>query len=436
MGGITHAVDRAECGLSPKRGLALLPTILGAWANEEGAMTKTFDAIVVGARCAGSPTAMLLARKGYRVLLVDRATFPSDTVSTHLLHPLGVEALSRWGLLDRLVASGCPPIHTYRFDFGPVTISGSPGRAASQVAFCPRRTVLDKLLVDAAAGAGAEVREGFAVEEVLIEDGRAVGIKGRSSRGIAIEHARVVVGADGRHSVVAEAVRPESYDEKPALLAAYYTYWSGLPMQGRFENYIRDRRGFAAMPTHDDLTLVIAGWPYAELTANKDDIEGSYLRTIALAPSFAARLHGARREARFAGAAVPGYFRKPHGPGWALVGDAGYNKDFITAQGIMDAFHDAELCAAALDNGLSEELSLAEAMDAYQWRRDARVKPMYDFTCQLATLEPPPPEMQQLLGAIHGKQKAMDAFARMNAGTISPAEFFAPENVAAMTAAA
>jgi len=400
-------------------------------------MTTAFDAIVVGARCAGSPTAMLLARKGYRVLLVDRATFPSDTVSTHILHPLGVGALSKWGLLDHLAASGCPPIHTYAFDFGPFTIAGAPGTREAPVAYCPRRTMLDKLLVDAAAGSGAEVREGFAVEEVLIEDGRGVGIKGRSKHGgSVIERAQVVVGADGRRSFVAEAVRPEHYDEKPPLLAAYYTYWSGLPMDGRFETYIRDQRGFAAAPTHDELTLVIVGWPYAEFADYKTNIEANYLKTIDLAPAFADRLREARREAPFAGAAVPNYFRKPYGPGWALVGDAGYNRDFITGQGIMDAFHDAELCADALDSALSGTRRFDAAMSTYQRTRDARVKAMYEFTCQLATLEPPPPAMQQLFGAIHGNQEAMDGFARMNAGTISPAAFFAPENVDAMTAAA
>src|SRR5215203_1689276 len=140
-------------------------------------MSKEFDAIIVGARCAGSPLAMLLARKGYRVLVVDRATFPSDTVSTHILHPLGAKALSEWGLLDRLAASGCPPIHTYTFDFGPFTLAGAPGTSDAPVAYCPRRTVLDKLLVDAAAEAGAEIREGFSVEDVLIEDGCTVGIR-------------------------------------------------------------------------------------------------------------------------------------------------------------------------------------------------------------------------------------------------------------------
>jgi 2-polyprenyl-6-methoxyphenol hydroxylase-like FAD-dependent oxidoreductase len=371
------------------------------------------------------------------VLVVDRATFPSDTVSTHILHPLGAGALSRWGVLEHLAETGCPPIHTYAFDFGSLTTAGAPGTSEAPVAYCPRRTILDKLLVDAAARSGAEIREGFVVEEVLMDDGRAVGIRGRSKHGgSGVERSRVVIGADGRRSFVAEAVRPEHYDEKPPLLAGYYTYWSGLPMDGRFETYIRERRGFAAVPTHDDLTMVIVGWPYDEFAENKKDIEGHYLKAIGLAPAFADRLQGARREAGFAGAAVPNYFRKPYGPGWALVGDAGYNRDFITGQGMMDAFHDAELCAAALDAVFAGRRSFDAAMGEYQSARDTRVKAMYEFTCQLATLEPPPPEMQQLFGALQGNQKAMDDFARMNAGTISPAEFFAPENVGAITVAA
>src|SRR5436190_17373583 len=143
-------------------------------------MTASFDAIVVGARCAGSPTAMLLAQRGYRVLVVDRSTFPSDTVSTHFIHAPGVAALRRWGLLDKVVATGCPPVDTYSIDFGPFTISGTPLPAdGSSTAYAPRRTVLDTLLVDAASAAGAEVREGFTVDEVLVEDGRVSGIRGR-----------------------------------------------------------------------------------------------------------------------------------------------------------------------------------------------------------------------------------------------------------------
>ena len=209
-------------------------------------MKTAYDAIIVGARCAGSPTAMLLARKGYRVLVVDRATFPSDTVSSHVVHPLGAAALGRWELLDRRTATGCPPMHTYAFDFGPFTLSGSPGTREAPVAYCARRTVLDKLLVDAAAEAGADIREGFTMEELLIEDGRIVGIKGRSKGGETVsERAKVVVGADGRHSLVAEGVRADQYHERPPLLAGYYTYWSGLPIDGRFETYIRAHRGFA-----------------------------------------------------------------------------------------------------------------------------------------------------------------------------------------------
>ncbi|HZY03875.1 MAG TPA: NAD(P)/FAD-dependent oxidoreductase [Anaeromyxobacteraceae bacterium] len=400
-------------------------------------MSERYDAIVVGARCAGSPAAMLLARRGYRVLMVDRATFPSDTVSTHVVHPLAVAALARWGLLSRLEATGCPPVRTYAFDFGPFTLSGAPGTEDAPAAYCPRRTVLDKLLVDAAAEAGVEVREGFTVEEIVAEDGRVVGIRGRSRSGPAVaERAAVVIGADGRHSLLAEVVRPEEYRQRPPLLCGYYTYWSGLPMNGRFETYVRPHRGFAAAPTHDGLTLVIAGWPHAEFEANKKDVEGNYLATLQLDPAFAERIRGARREARIVGATVPNFFRKPYGPGWALVGDAGYNKDPITAQGILDAFRDAERLAAALHETFDGDRPFESAMAAYQRERDDHVVPMYDFTCQLATLEPPPPEMQQLFAAIHGNQAAMDGFARMNAGTISPAEFFAPENVGAIMSAA
>jgi 2-polyprenyl-6-methoxyphenol hydroxylase-like FAD-dependent oxidoreductase len=396
-------------------------------------MANGYDAIVVGARCAGSPTAMLLAGKGYRVLVVDRATFPSDTISTHVVHPPGVAALKRWGLLDRLVATGCPPIDTYSFDFGPFALTGSPGTADSPVAYCPRRTILDKLLVDGAAEAGAEIREGAIVDELVTESGRVVGVKGHSKSGTPFsERADVVIGADGRQSVVAHAVAAEAYNEKPPLMSSYYSYWSGLPMHGRFETYIRPERGFAAAPTHDDLTLVVMGWPHREFEANKRDVEGNYMKVLEMVPSFMDRVRGAKRVAPISGLPVANFFRKPYGPGWALVGDAGYNKDPITAQGISDAFRDAERCAVAIDQSLSGARPFDEAMADYQRDRDEHVTPMYEFTCQLATLEPPPPPVQQLFRAIHGNQRAMDGFVQMNAGTISPAQFFSPENVAAI----
>jgi flavin-dependent dehydrogenase len=398
---------------------------------------ERYDAIVVGARCAGSPTAMLLARKGYKVLLVDKVTFPSDTISTHLIHPPGVAALGRWGLLDQVVATGCPPIDTYSVDFGPIVLAGSPASDEGPVAYAPRRTVLDKLLVDAASAAGAEVREGFTVEEILFEEDGVAGIRGRSRDGASVtERARVVIGADGLHSTVAKAVRPEQYNEKPRLLAAYYTYWSGLPMHGRFETYVRPRRGFAAWPTNDGLTLIVAGWPFAEFEANRSDIEGNYLRTLETAPAFAGRLRGARREERFVGTPVPNYFRKPFGPGWALVGDAGYNKDFITAFGITDAFRCVEMCVAALDATFSSGKPFDAEMGRYQSLRDEHALPRYEFTTQLATLEPPPPELVRILSAAQGNQEAMDGFARVNAEVMSPAEYFSKANVERIFAAA
>ncbi len=182
-------------------------------------MNNAYDAIVVGARCAGSPTALLLARAGQKVLLLDRDTFPSDTLSTHMVHPPGIARMREWGLLDRLVATGCPPISTYEYDFGPFAITGSPRPVDDvKIGYAPRRTILDKLLLDAAAEAGAEIREGFSVEEILLDDGVVTGVRGRTQSGATVtEHARIVIGADGRHSRVAKAVKPEQYREKPPL---------------------------------------------------------------------------------------------------------------------------------------------------------------------------------------------------------------------------
>src|SRR5579884_1654861 len=232
-----------------------------------------YDAIVVGARCAGAPTAMLLARQGWRVLVVDRATFPSDTVSTHLIHAPGIAALARWGLLDRVVATGCPPIERYSFDFGPFMLTGTPRPCgAVATAYAPRRTVLDEMLVGAAAEAGAEVREAFTVDDVVVDDGTVVGIRGRSPTGDRVmERARVVIGADGRNSRVARAVGAQEYATKPMLQWASYTYWSDLPIDG-METVIRPNRGWGAFPTNDDLTLVVVGWPYAEAVAYKADV--------------------------------------------------------------------------------------------------------------------------------------------------------------------
>jgi 2-polyprenyl-6-methoxyphenol hydroxylase-like FAD-dependent oxidoreductase len=244
-----------------------------------------------------------------------------------------------------------------------------------------------------------------------------------------------VIGADGRNSRLAKAVQPAEYHVKPMLQWSYYTYWSGLPVGG-MEVVIRPDRGWAAIPTNDGLTLLVIGWPYAESAAYKADVEANYLKTLELAPEVAERVRAATREERFAGGAVANFFRKPYGPGWALVGDAGYTKDPITAQGISDAFRDAELCATAVDEAFSGRRSFEATMGAYQQTRDAHTLPIYDFTTQMATLEAPPPEVQQLLGAASGDAVAMDSFASVIAGTMSPVEFFDPENIARIMGAA
>ena len=396
-----------------------------------------YDAIVVGARCAGAPTAMLLARQGHRVLLVDHASFPSDTLSTHVIYPWGVARLTHWGLIDAVIASGAPPVRTLSFDFGAVTITGAPPPVEGNgISYAPRRTVLDKILVDAAAAAGAEVRERFSVDEVLIEDGTVVGIKGHGAGGApVVERARVVIGADGRNSYVARTVGPDSYHEKPVLQWAYYTYWRDLPVDG-FEIFVRPDRGFAAVSTNDDLTMLVVGWPMAERDAYRADIEANYLKTLDLVPAFADRVRAATRVERFAGGGVANYFRQPYGPGWVLIGDAGYSKDPITAQGISDAFRDAQRCADTLDAFFRGGCTFEDGMAAYQEERDTAALPMYGFTTQLATLEPPPPEMQQLLGAVAGNQAAMDGFVGVTAGTVSPEQFFHPDHIGQIFASA
>ena len=403
-------------------------------------MSENFDAIVVGARCGGSPTAMLLARQGYRVLLVDKATFPSDTMSTHMVHPPAVAALARWGILERLEATNCPPVGRYSFDFGPVAIGGSPRPAdGAAEGYGPRRIVLDALLVEAAVSAGAELREAFTVEEVMVEEGRVTGIRGHAKGGATVtERARVVIGADGKHSLVAKAVEPERYNEVPSRTPSYYAYWSGLPADG-FEVYVRaeDDRGWGVLPTHDDLTCVVLGWPQSQFKANRKDVEGTYMKSFELAPEFAERIHGAKRETGFVGTGdLPGFFLKPYGPGWALVGDAGYHKHPITAFGITDAFRDAEAVASALDDAFAERRAYDDAMADYHRARDDAALPMYELTCEFAKLEPPPPPMQQLIGAMQGNQDAIDGFASVMAGTLPASVFFAPENAGRIMAQA
>jgi flavin-dependent dehydrogenase len=321
-----------------------------------------------------------------------------------------------------------------------VTISGSPRPIDGiDYGYCPRRTILDQLLVDAAVEAGAELRENFTVNEISFSDGAVTGISGRGKGGTEVnERARVVIGADGKHSLVAKAVKPEQYEERRSHLAMYYAYWSNLPVNG-FDTWIRaeHRRGWAAIPTHDDLTVLPFGWPVEEFHANRGDIEGNFFASMDHAPEFAERVRAATRESKFVGSAeLPGYFRRPFGPGWALIGDAAYHKNPITAMGINDAFRDAELLTGALDDAFSGRRSFEEGMADYQAVRDREARPVYEFTDEFAQLQPPPPEMLQLIGAMQGNQEAMDGFVSVQANTLPAPEFFAPENVGRIMAQA
>jgi 2-polyprenyl-6-methoxyphenol hydroxylase-like FAD-dependent oxidoreductase len=398
-----------------------------------------YDAIVVGARCAGSPTAMLLARRGYRVLLVDRARFPSDTISTHIIWPHGAEVLDRWGLLDRVAATRCPPIaRNMVFDVGPVALRGgviatNRGRGG----FCPRRTVLDKILVDAAVESGVELRERFTTDDLIWSGDRVVGIRGRGRNGRRVdERARIVVGADGARSFVANAVKAPEYDAVSARAAYYYTYYSGFEADD-VEQYVREYHGAACFPTNDGLTLIAAVWPAHRFAEVRSDIERHVGQVHASVPSVADRLSRATREEKWFGTAgVANCFRQPYGPGWVLVGDAGYDKDPITAQGISDAFIDAEQVAEALDAGLSGRRPFEDALAEYQTSRDRRAKPMYDFTCEQALLEPPPPPLQQLFRALHGDQDATNQFYAAITGSLPLPSFLNPENIGRIVAAA
>lgn len=391
-----------------------------------------YDAIVVGARAAGSPTAMLLARAGHRVLVVDRASFPSDTLSTHYIHQPGIARLRRWGLLDRLVETGCPPIGAMTFDVGPFALSAAPPASDGiREGYCPRRTVLDSLLLEAAAEAGAEVRTGVSVDELLFADGAVVGARVQGVE----ERARVVIGADGRNSFVARAVQAPEYETRRGRTCAYYSYWAGTASDGA-ELYPRDGRMIITGPTHDGLQIVVAFWPREEFKAVRADVEESFLAAVSLAPALAERLAAGEQADRFYGIGdLPFWYRKPFGPGWALVGDAGYHKDPITAQGISDAFRDAELLGGALDAGFTGARPLDDALADYERVRNEETRGLYELTHDLAALTPPPPEQQALFAALGENEAEAARFFGVIAGTVRPEEFFAPDNLARIVGA-
>src|SRR6266702_3621543 len=284
------------------------------------------DVLIVGTRCAGASLAMLLARKGYKVLGVDRAQFPSDTVSTHFMWPRTTAALAKWDLLDKLAATGCPAINQVIADYGTIALRGRPSAVdGTAVMYSPRRTVLDNLLVDAAREAGAEIREATTFQDLLWAEGRVVGARLQDASGRpAEESAVVVVGADGMWSPVARAAGAATDVEHPSLPCGYYAYWAGVPTEG-VEFYVRHGRDILVFPTHDGLTCIWAGRSHCDWDTYRKDIEGTYREIIGLAPSLAERLRSSRRVSPFKGTSkLRNFYRQSFGKGWALVGDAAY----------------------------------------------------------------------------------------------------------------
>ncbi|HEX5441440.1 MAG TPA: NAD(P)/FAD-dependent oxidoreductase [Ktedonobacterales bacterium] len=388
-----------------------------------------YDVIILGARVAGSPTAMLLARKGYRVLLVDRATFPSDTMSTHQIQVPGGIALKRWGLLDAVMATGLAVAHHVQLDNDGIVVKGAfPTVEGVAGVYSPRRYLLDNILARAAVAAGAELREGFVVRDLLWEGGRVVGILGEGHNSASVsERARIVIGADGRHSLVAKVVKAAVYDEQPTLTCGYYSYWEGVsPLGG--EIYSRGRRMGGAWPTNDSLTMIYVAWPASEFKTFRGDVEGNYLATVR--QFFGERIDQGQRVERVVGSGeMPNFYRRPYGPGWALVGDAGYIKDPITGLGISDAFRDAELLANALDAGFAGRQPLETALASYARQRNAASKPAYALTLDTARLRPRTAVQMELLRALAHDPAAASQFFGVLTGVVKPDDFFTPRNM-------
>jgi flavin-dependent dehydrogenase len=348
-------------------------------------MHPSYDAIVVGARAAGAATAMLLARQGRRVLVVDRGRYGADTLSTHGLMRAGVLQLQRWGLLDRVIAAGTPPIRRTTFTFGTeqVVITIKPCFGVEAL-YAPRRTVLDPILVDAAAAAGADVRYGVTVTDVQRDgDGRVTGILGRDEMGRALDvEAGIVIGADGVRSTIAERVGAPIERVGTGASAVVYGYWSGLDTDG-YEWIYRPGAVAGVIPTNHGESCVFVG-------STPDCVAGGGMAAInellaEASPDAAARVREASAPSgvrTFTGR--PGLIRRPWGDGWALVGDAGYWKDPISVHGLTAALRDAELLARAIVATAPDGRDRADALADYQATRDRLSEQLFDVVDTIA----------------------------------------------------
>jgi 2-polyprenyl-6-methoxyphenol hydroxylase-like FAD-dependent oxidoreductase len=353
------------------------------------------DVVVVGARAAGAATALLLARLGHDVVLVDQAVFPADTLSTHQIARTGVVALHRWGLLRAVLASGAPAIRQVSFTAAGESVTRVvKDKSGVDFLVAPRRYILDTLVAEAAARAGAQMRPGLAVDGVCLDDtGRARGVYGHDLAGVPFEiGARFVIGADGLGSRLARSVGAEIVEDRGSRGATQYAYYAGLQWDG-IELVAADRALAGVFPTHHGQACIWVCSPSADARAarrratSRDDAFSAQLD--AAAPQLAARLQAGRRTSPVAGMLrSPNILRRSFGPGWALVGDAGYHRDPVTGHGLSDAYRDAELLADALHRTLRDQTDESTALADYQDSRDQALREVFDLTCALAAYPP------------------------------------------------
>jgi 2-polyprenyl-6-methoxyphenol hydroxylase-like FAD-dependent oxidoreductase len=368
---------------------------------------RRHDVVVVGARAAGAATALLLARLGHDVVLLDRVTFPADTLSTHQIARTGVVQLHRWGLLQAVLDSGAPPIHQVTFTTPDETVTRPiKDKAGVDLLVAPRRYVLDTIVAEAAARAGADLRQGVTVAGVHRDDtGRVTGVYGHDRAGVPVQvEARSVVGADGLGSRVARAVGADILEYRGDAGAVQYAYYDGIPWSG-IELIISDRALTGVFPTHDGQACIWICRPSADAHAARRQAtsreEAFTAQLDQTAPELAQRLRAARRTSAVTGMLrAPNHIRQGYGPGWALVGDAGYHRDPVTGHGLSDAYRDAELLAVALHRALRGDTDEATALATYQHQRDHALREIFELTCALASYPPTTEfvELQKRLG--------------------------------------
>ncbi|MET7944002.1 NAD(P)/FAD-dependent oxidoreductase [Streptomyces sp. NPDC005302] len=386
-----------------------------------------YDVIVIGARCAGSPTAMLFAQQGYRVLLLEKARFPQDTLSSHYIHQQGIALLNRWGLLDRIRDSGAQPITHQRYEGPGVRIEGfSLPIDGLRTTYAPRRYVLDPILADGAVAAGVDFQQGCAVNDLLFDGDRVTGVRYTTPAGtVTTEQARLVVGADGMRSLVARKTGAPNVIEHPRMTCTYYSYWSGVPSD--FELYERTGRWIGVLPTNDDLTLLMAYFPQEDFGHVRKAVEPAYLDAFrTTAPELYERMQaGERVEQLYGTGHQDNYFRKAYGPGWVLVGDAVNHKDSITARGITEAFVQAQTLTDAIGQNLHEDTALKRALRRYENSLGDEALNHYQGALNVAELKPE--GRTEMLRKLVGHQQHIDRYFSTLSGACSIDDFYNDE---------